>query len=251
MSNLQPDIGKSLLRQLSGFRGYPKAIRLADGNLDSTGEARFVDCLCEISLSVEHAIAIVDSFDGEFPTIREMRDTALNLRPKFEAKVDERKKWEAKYGKPKPEWSVKFTARATADVGIVDAIVRKKQHAEESRALLWQAIRDSIYYTETSMGRTDLASIEDKDDRIHAFKFWRQAAQRNQRNHPAECAAFRVELATGGWDKLMDYDWANGTFPPVARQAASGAVAVLERPITQADIDAELRNKKREPGDEE
>lgn len=50
MTQVQPTVARSFLRQLSGFRGYPR---------DAEGEGRFVEVLCEISLSVEHALAIV------------------------------------------------------------------------------------------------------------------------------------------------------------------------------------------------
>lgn len=228
MNQLQPDVGRPLLRQLAGFRGYPRG----------EGQARFVDCLCEISLSVEHALAIIESFDGDFPTLREMRDTALNLRPKFEQKSDQRAEWKAKYGKPDPAWSRRLVTAANVN------------YSEERRAMLWQSIRDGIFYTETPMGRADLATIDDKDERISAFKFWRQAAQRNLREHPSEVAAFREQLNQTGWDELMVYHWANGEFPPGPVRQQS-AVAVLERPIRQADIDAELRKQGREPGMDE
>lgn len=242
MNAVQPTVARGLLRSLAGFRGYPRG----------EGETRFVDVLCEISLSVEHAAAILLCFDGEFPTIRELRDAALNLRPKYERKPDQRAEWEAKYGKPDVAWSEKISQEAAANVPFVDPVARKRQHAEEKRAMRWQAIRDSIYYTETSEGRMDLSGIDDKKERIAAFDFWREAAKRNQRDYPNECAAFRVELASAGWDKLMGYDWARGSFPPVSRKVTDGgAVAVLEKPITQSDIDTELRKAGRQPGDDE
>lgn len=242
MTNLQRDVGRALLRQLSGFRGYPKG----------EGESRFIDVLCEVSLSVEHALGIVEAFDGDFPTIHEMRDTALNLRPKYEPKKpDQMEQWEKQYGKPDPAWSVRFQEKAAGAVPSVDPKERKRLHAEEKRVMLWQAIRDGIFYSETPMGRQELAQIDDKDERINAFKFWRQAAQRNERNHASEVAAFREQLQNTGWDELMVYDWANGEFPPAARQSASGAVAVLEKPITEADIRRELRAQGRDSGDGE
>src|ERR1035437_5450477 len=102
MSALQPEVAKAVLRLLSGFRGYPRG----------EGENRFVLALCEMSLSVEHALGIVEAFDGDFPTIREMRDAALNLRPKFEPKIDQRPEWEKQYGKPDPLWSARFQEKA-------------------------------------------------------------------------------------------------------------------------------------------
>lgn len=81
----------ALLRELSGFRGYPRE-----------GEDRFIDVLQQISISVDHARAVVYSFEENFPTIREMRDVAMNLQPKFKPPEDMRAKWEAQYGKPQP-----------------------------------------------------------------------------------------------------------------------------------------------------
>lgn len=251
MNNVQREVGRAMLRQLSGFRGYPKAIRLSDGNFDAQGEGRFVDCLCEISLSVEHALAIIESFDSEFPTIREMRDVALNLRPRFERKADERKEWESKYGPPDPAFSAGILGAAIASTSF-DPAARKRQHEDERRAMLWQAIRDSIYYTETSDGRRELAEIDDKDERINAFKFWRLAANRNEKNHPAEFTAFRAELAEKGWDALMQYNWARGTFPPTARRREINS-APIPGAITQSDINRELRaqGRMREPGEDD
>lgn len=81
----------ALLRELGGFRGYPK-----------DGENRFAEVLQESAVSVEHAKAVMQSFDGEFPTIREIRDTAMNLRAKFEREPDMRAEWEKQYGPPQP-----------------------------------------------------------------------------------------------------------------------------------------------------
>ena len=81
----------ALLRDLAGFRGYPR-----------DGERRFVEVLQEVSISVEHARAIVLTFQEEFPTIREIRDVAMNIRSQFQPPEDQRAKWEAEYGKPEP-----------------------------------------------------------------------------------------------------------------------------------------------------
>ena len=229
MNALQPAVAKSFLRQLSGFRGYPK---------DDEAQGRFIEVLCEVSLSVEHALAIIWAFDENFPTIREIRDTAYNLRSKFEPKVDQKAEWEAKYGKPDPGWSERFQARAAAAVPSpgIDPEARKRQFSAESRAVLWQAIRDSLYYDEgPGSGRPD--------------SFWHEAAQKHKRNHPAEVAAFRLQLQQSGWDVLMAVDWLKSM--PVVPSRQSAPVAVLERPITQADVKAELQRAGREAGDGE
>lgn len=84
-------VGKTILRQLSGFRGYPK---------EGPGEDYFVNALCECSVSVAHAQAIIAAFDQDFPRLAEMRETAHNLRVKYEPQVDQRKEWEKQYGPP-------------------------------------------------------------------------------------------------------------------------------------------------------
>lgn len=90
--SIQIPVACGILRQICGFRGYPKA----------DGETRFVEVLAEVSLSVEHAMEIVKTFDSEFPTLREIRDTALNLRARFETQINQHAEWEKQYGKPEP-----------------------------------------------------------------------------------------------------------------------------------------------------
>lgn len=226
MTNVQPTVARSFLRQLSGFRGYPK---------DAEGEGRFVEALCEVSLSVEHALAIVWAFDENFPTIREIRDTAYNLRAKFERKPDQTKEWEAKYGKPDPAFSERIINTAMGATAL-DPAKRKALHVEESRAMLWQAIRDSLYYTEGPSRRVD--------------QFWAEAAAKHARNHPEEVAAFRRQLEESGWDVLMAVDWQKG-LKPVTRPLRPAPVLIPDKTITQADIDEELRKAGRQSGDGE
>src|ERR1017187_9494573 len=239
MNNLQPAVARGLLRTLSGFRGYPRG----------DGEAPFVETLCEISLSVEHASSTLLCFDAEFPTIRELRDAALNLRPKFEAKRDQHAEWEREYGPPDLAWSRRFAQGATENAPTVDPQARKRQHQEERRAMLWQAIRDSIYYTE-GPGKIELDNTLGAKERNFSRQFWRDAANRNPKNHPEEVAAFRAELQESSWDKLMAYDWVRGTFPPAA-QRRTLPDAPLPGAITEADVKRELQKAGREPGDDE
>lgn len=185
MTNLQPAVGRAILRQLSGFKGYPR---------DEAGETRFVEVLCEASLSVEHAVAVTQAFDGGFPTVKEIRDTAFSLREKFKPKVDPREQWEKEYGKPNPAWSADLSGKAAGMTATMDPQVRKQQYIEERRSMLWQAIRDSLYYTEGpgAHGPND---------------FWNTAMKSHNRKHAPEVAAFRAELAQHGWDELMAFDW--------------------------------------------
>jgi hypothetical protein len=216
---------KALFQSLSGFRGYPKP---------GPGEDHFVEAFQSSVVSVAHARAVIASFDGDMPTVREIRDSAFNLRPQFETTVDQRKEWETKYGKPDPGFSDRVRDAAMGAT-VIDPAKRKRQHAEERRAMLWQAIRDSIYHTEGPGSRLD--------------QFWAAAAEKHKRNHPAEVAAFWLQLQQSGWDVLMAVDWQK-SMPksPVPQRAA---VAALEHPITQADIDSELRKAGRQPGDGE
>jgi hypothetical protein len=226
MSAVAFSVGKGLLSQLLGFRKAPQ----------SDGINRFVEALCECSISVEHAMAVIETFDYEFPTVREIRDAAHNLRPKFEPKVDPKEQWEKEYGKPDVEWSRRMTsATGIASDVKVDPAERKRLYTEENRAVLWQAIRDSIYYTEGPGARGP-------------DQFWSAAMAKHNRNHPAEVAAFRVQLAECGWDQLMAVDWLKSMPVMVRPQRASVALA---NPITQADVDRELGRVGRETGDGE
>jgi hypothetical protein len=219
MNAVHFSVGKTLLRQLSGFKGYPKG----------EGEKRFIEVLCESAVSVEHATAIVEAFDGDFPTVRMIRDTAFGLRPKFEVTPDQRREWEAKYGPPDTAFSrrmAQMAAGATDKPAPADPEARRMQYAEEKRCMLWQAIRDSIYYTEGPGSR-------DGPD-----AFWTPAMDRHNRNHPQEVAAFRAQLAESGWDALLAVDWLKSPPKAPARRAvAQKAVAVLERPREPGEDD--------------
>ena len=200
----------------------------------------FVEAFQSSVVSVAHARAVISSFDGAMPTIREIKDLAFNLRAKFETTVDQRKEWEAKYGPPDPMWSDRFMAGAMGtSIPKIDPVDRRRQHVEEKRAMLWQAIRDSLYYTEGPGARGP-------DD------FWYEAAEKHKRNHPAEATAFRIQLEESGWDVLMAVDWLKS--PPKAagrRAVTQKPVAVLESPITEEDVRRELRKQGRDSGDGE
>jgi hypothetical protein len=234
-------VAKALFQALSGFKGYPRP---------GLGEDYFVEAFQASVVSVAHARAVLASFDGVMPTIREIKDSAFNLRPKFENTVDQLKEWEAKYGPPDPMWSANLIGKLVAKPGKIDPSERARQHAEERRAMLWQAIRDSLYYTE-GPGKIEVDNMLGRDERNFSRKFWREAAQRNEEKHPVENALFRIELEASSWKELMNFNWESGPPAPApVRQVASGAVAVLEHPITAEDVQRELRAQGREPGDE-
>ena len=235
-------VAKALFQALSGFRGYPKP---------GAGEDHFVEAFQSSVVSVAHARAVIASFDGIMPTVREIKDSAFTLRPQFEISVDQRKEWEAKYGPPKPMWSQTLVNKLTAKTGSMDPTERKRRHAEDRRAMLWQSIRDSIFYTE-GPGKIELDNMLGAKERNFSRKFWREAAQRNQENHSVDVALFRIELESCNWEELMQFNWEKGPAAPQSvLQRQPAPVAVLANPITQADIDRELRAQGRQPGDGE
>jgi len=114
-AKVQIEICLSFLeRYLDGFRGYPPT----DG-----GRKRFAEALQLNAVSVEHLEAILKTFDEEFPTVRQIHDVAMNLRPRFEPKADTFDALRAKYGNPQP-----------FDV------------PNDELACHWRAFRDAIYY---------------------------------------------------------------------------------------------------------
>ena len=235
-------VAKALFQALSGFKGYPRP---------GIGEDHFVEAFQASVVSVAHARAVLASFDGDMPTIREIKDSAFNLRPKFENTVDQLKEWESKYGPPDPMWSAKLVDRLKGGSATLDPQARKQQHAEERNAMLWQAIRDSIYYTE-GPGKIELDNMIGATERNFSRKFWREAAQRNTENHAVDVALFRIELGQSNWKELMQFDWQKGPPAPTAVLARKpSSVTVLENPITEADVKRELRAQGRASGDGE
>ena len=234
-------VAKALFQALSGFRGYPKP---------GPGEDHFVEAFQASVVSVAHARAVLASFDGVMPTVREIRDSAFNLRPQFETTVDQRKEWETKYGPPDPMWSANLIGKLAGKSGKIDPSERARQHTEERRAMLWQAIRDSLYYTE-GPGKIELDNMLGRDERNFSRGFWRDAARRNAENHPLEVALFRIELETSNWKDLMKFNWEKGPPAPAPLRQPSSTVAVLDNPITQADVNRELKAQGREPGENE
>jgi hypothetical protein len=91
---VQHDTALGLIKfHLSGFRGYPPS---------EAGEKVFARGLQECTVSVEHATAVLKTFDQHFPTLREILDTGHSLRAQFEPQESLHAKWEREYGKPVP-----------------------------------------------------------------------------------------------------------------------------------------------------
>src|SRR5215469_11421330 len=168
------------LAGLKGFNPMPEAAMLF---------ARTIQTVC---VSVEHADATLQVFDDICPTPREIKDAAYNCRHKFEAPVDQRKQWEAQYGPPDPQWSENLIAQAAGAVKPVWKKPTAKEWEAEKRACRLQAIRDTVYYTETQEGKDELNRIVGKQERTSSKAFWADARAYHERNHPEELNAIRA-----------------------------------------------------------
>jgi hypothetical protein len=86
-SELMEPTAIALVRTLSGAPGYP---------FHPEGESRVAHVLMECSISVEHARAVVEEFESDFPTMEQIRNTAYRLRSNFDAaaKAEEAEKRE-------------------------------------------------------------------------------------------------------------------------------------------------------------
>ena len=77
---LSPQLATALIRGLSGSPGYP---------FHAEGESRAAAVLMDCSISVEHARAIIEEFEADFPSLEQLRSTAYRLRVKFDPKAKE------------------------------------------------------------------------------------------------------------------------------------------------------------------
>jgi hypothetical protein len=201
------EICLSLIREfLSGYRGYPPT---------ESGERRFAFALQENCISVGHARAVLQSFDEVFPTVRQIHDAAFGIRPQFEPADDQRREWERQYGKPVP-----FNT-APAD----------------ELAMKWQAIRDTLYYTEGPGASSDQG-------------FWERAHDvecHPQTGHLDTVVFVRQQVAEMGWPAIMALASSPASFPytdrrVLGRRPLRGLVPV-GAPITQSDIDDLAKRK--------
>ena len=78
---LTQPVAVALIRGLSGSPGYP---------FHAEGEARAAAVLAESVVSVEHARAVVEEFEADFPSLEQIRSAAYRLKPEFDpaAKVE-------------------------------------------------------------------------------------------------------------------------------------------------------------------
>jgi hypothetical protein len=92
MSALSRPVSDGIFRhQLEGFDKYPRH-----------RDERFCEVFNESCVSVDHARAVASAFREKMPSLQEIIDTALNLRPRFEATASQREQWEREFGKPQP-----------------------------------------------------------------------------------------------------------------------------------------------------
>jgi hypothetical protein len=190
-------------RRLKGFRRAPRA----DDEWDA-----FTEELQAAVVSVEHMQAVLQTFDEEMPTIRQIRDVAINLRPKFQTPPDQYAEWRRQFGPPS-------TMRVPVD----------------EMAMHWQAFRDALYYVE---GPGDSKSLG----------FWQASLLADAKDHPDSIAFVRDQARRLGWSAIMGLTSSPEPMPytpPEWRRRGRGSdrgLALLVAPppgtpITQSDID--------------
>jgi len=149
---------------LSGLRGFNPMLE---------AEALLARTIQSVCVSVEHAEAVLTSFDSECPTPKEIKDTAWAIRDKFERPVDQIKEWEKEYGPPDPQWS-KDLLRAVNKPGTKEAVDWNKERII--------AMRHTVYYTEGA-GQHNLSA--------DAKAFWAEERIFYETRHKEEFDAIR------------------------------------------------------------
>jgi hypothetical protein len=212
-----------LREYLAGYRGYPPT---------EAGEKRFASAIQENCVSVGHVRAMLKSFEVAFPTVREIHDVALNLRPQFEQKKDEREEWKRKYGEERPF----------------------EKYPADTLACHWQAFRDMLYYTE-GPGQAELNKILGEKDRRKDIEYWERARlyDLDPRNGHAPAIEFvRRQVKDLGWPAIMELTASAERMPytnPI-KYSGRGSMRQIAAPITQADIEAAKEdNRKRQAED--
>jgi hypothetical protein len=109
---------ESILGRLEGFQGYPKSSR---------GLEIWIEALMT-ALTEQHARAAVGVFDEKFPTLKQLRDTLHNLRPRFETPVNLIEQWKAEGAEYDPTWLPNAVRAAIAE--------KERKSAEERGRLL-------------------------------------------------------------------------------------------------------------------
>lgn len=166
---------------------------------------------------LEQATAIVQeartTWEGGWPE----KGGTMRLLCAFRAKFDQSKLGEERQSidskKQKEHWEQKYGSPDPAFASSLLRVATKAEYAETRKAMLWQKVRDCLYY-ESPRGRAALAQIDDKQERIEAYRYWREAVARTRRDHPTEVSAFLAELEQHGWDALMEFEWMKNQAQP-------------------------------------
>jgi hypothetical protein len=187
--------------QLEGFEKYPRG---RDG--------RFLEVFNEQCVSVDHARAVALSFRERMPTLQEIVDTALNLRPRFEALPSQREQWEKEFGPPRP-----FDTSVLRSVG---------QGSNREIDRLWKQVL-AFFRTNNFDGRGDI-------QRVSIGRCWQVAK------------ALGYSMNSYQQREIDDYEH---TYPESKQKLPTRAAAQSFTPITQADVDRVVAE--REPGDGE
>lgn len=188
-TEIAKSIALTLLRsELAGYRGYPNS---------EAGEDRFARELATVAISVDHATSIVEAFEETFPTIKELRDTASNLRVKFEeSERDRRKEWERIYGKPQPV-PVTFAGSSEGQRQQSEMWLKLRVHlgvrdfAKVSFGAIYQAMQDLGYSL----------TAEQEDARLRSSATPRPvAAHPPVTSEDVERAVFQAHQQADGWE---------------------------------------------------
>lgn len=194
----------SLIRsELAGYQGYPHTV---------VGEERFGRALQEVVVSVDHAIAVLQKFTEKFPTVQNIIDVALNLKPQFERQESELDRMRREFGEPQ-----KFTAPA------------------DIMALHWQAIRNQLYWT-GGPGVGELHKLYGSKDRQWSEGYWREALNDSANIH-GDTLEFIMELIKRiGWPAAMAMNDAPPGMPYTHPLKPARAIPHTAKIINEMDI---------------
>ncbi len=109
------------------------------------------------------------------------------------------KKWEAEHGPPDPNWASNLFKIATTGN-------KHKDFLNTLKAVKYQSIRDSLYYTE-GQGRFTMELEHGDSAKVKTTKrfdqsFWREAMDGHNKKNPELVAFFRSAIATGQLDAV-------------------------------------------------
>lgn len=134
-------VALTLVRMLAGAPGYP---------FHPEGEIRTANVLAECSVSVDHARAVMEEFDAEFPTLEQIRNVAYRLREKFDPEVRKRERERSQQEKSDREALKTYAKRFVPDIpGVpweialqIQCLRIAHQEGPKDQAYLDAALRD-------------------------------------------------------------------------------------------------------------